>query len=56
MTQHHFIDPLRQKIANGQFEFSEHAANQVIRRYIPVSEVREALLTERVIEDYPDDQ
>ena len=50
------IDQLHQKIAHGQFEFSEHAANQAIRRYIPLSEVREALLSGRMIEDYPDDQ
>jgi hypothetical protein len=54
--QHDLMDQLHQKIANGQFEFSEHAANQAIRRYIPLSEVREALLSWRMIEDYPDDK
>ncbi len=54
--QHDLIDQIHQKIANGQFEFSEHATNQAIRRYLPLSEVREALLSGRVIEDYPDDK
>ena len=50
------IDLLRHKIADGQFEFSAHATHQAIRRYIPVSEIREALLAGWVIEDYPDDK
>ena len=50
------VDLLRQKIAEGQFEFSAHATHQAIRRYIPVSEIREALLAGWVIEDYPDDK
>jgi hypothetical protein len=50
------VDLLWQKIADGQFEFSAHATNQAIRRYIPVSEIREALLAGCVIEDYPDDK
>ena len=49
-------DLLRKKIADGQFEFSAHATHQAIRRYIPVSEIREALLAGWVIEDYPDDK
>ena len=50
------IDDIREKIASGQFEFSQHAVDQSIVRHISVQELREAIATSEVIEDYPDDK
>ena len=50
------IDDLRAKIAGDQFEFSKHAVDQAILRGIGVHEVREAVATGVVIEDYPGDK
>jgi Domain of unknown function (DUF4258) len=50
------IEEIRQKIANNQFEFSKHAVDQSILRGIRVQEVREAIATGQIIEDYPDDK
>jgi hypothetical protein len=47
---------LREKVAAGLWEFSRHALDQSIQRYIQVAELREALLSGRVIESYPDDK
>lgn len=50
------IRELRRRIAQGQFEFSQHAVDQSIIRQISVREVREAFANGQVIEDYPDDR
>jgi hypothetical protein len=50
------IRELRSKIAEGQFEFSQHAADQSITRHISVQEIREAFANSQIIEDYPDDK
>ena len=50
------IDDIRDKIARGQFEFSQHAVDQSIIRHISVQELREAIAVGEVIEDYPDDR
>ena len=50
------IEEIRQKIYDGQFEFSKHAVDQSILRRIRVREVEEAISTGQVIEDYPDDK
>ena len=50
------IEPIRAKIRRGRFEFSKHAADQVLQREISVQEVREAIANGEVIEDYPDDK
>lgn len=50
------IEEIRQKISNGQFEFSKHAADQSILRQVQVQEVREAIANGQVIEDYPNDK
>jgi hypothetical protein len=47
------IDDIREKIADGQFEFSQHAVGQSIIRHISVQELREAIAVGEVIEDYP---
>ena len=50
------IRELRTKIADGLFEFSEHAVDQSIIRHISVQEIREAFANSQIIEDYPDDK
>ena len=50
------IDDIRAKIAGDQFEFSKHAVDQAILRGISVQEVREAVATAVIIEDYPGDK
>ena len=50
------IDAIREKIACGQFEFSQHAVDQSSVRHIGVQELREAIAAGEVIEDYPTDK
>lgn len=50
------IEEIRRKVAEGQFEFSKHAVDQSILRKIRVQEVREAVATGQIIEDYPEDK
>ena len=50
------IDEIREKIFQGQFEFSKHAVDQSILRHIQVKHLREAIATGEIIEDYPDDK
>lgn len=49
-------DDIRSKVASDQFEFSKHATDQTILRGIRVQEVREAVASGQVIEDYPNDK
>lgn len=50
------IEEIRAKIADGQFEFSKHAADQAILRRISVGELMEAVELGEIIEDYLDDK
>jgi hypothetical protein len=50
------IEKIRTKIAQGRFEFSQHAVDQSIIRYISVQELREAVKVGEIIEDYPKDK
>jgi hypothetical protein len=50
------IDDIRDKIARGLFEFSQHAVDQSIVRHISVQGLREAIAVGEVIEDYPTDK
>jgi hypothetical protein len=47
---------IRAKFARDAFEFSLHATDQTILRGISVGEIREAIQTGEIIEDYPDDK
>ena len=47
---------IRAKFAREAFEFSLHATDQTILRGIHVDEIREAIQTGEIIEDYPDDK
>lgn len=50
------LDEIRRKVANSRFEFSKHAADQILVRDIRVQEVREAIANGEIIEHYPDDK
>jgi hypothetical protein len=50
------IAEIRKKVFEGRFEFSRHAADQGILRRITVPEIREAIASGEVIEDYPEDK
>jgi hypothetical protein len=50
------INGIRQKVAQNQFEYSQHAVDQSILRQITVQELREAIAIGDVIEDYPNDK
>lgn len=50
------IDELREKIAADRFELSKHATDRSIRRRISLREMREAIASGEVIEEYPDDK
>ena len=50
------IEELRSKFRRNRYEFSRHAVDQTILREISVQEIREAITTGEIIEDYPDDK
>ena len=50
------IDEIRYKVATDLFEFSKHAVDQTIIRGISVRELREAIGSGEIIEDYPNDK
>lgn len=50
------IDEIRVKIGAGDFEYSQHAVDQTTLRHIAVHELREAIASGEVIEDYPNDK
>lgn len=50
------IQAIRDKIIRGEYEFSQHATHQAIKRHIFTKEIREVILNGDIIEDYPDDK
>ncbi len=50
------LDGVKVKFQRGEFEFSQHAVDQVLVRHITVEEVREAIAVASVVEDYPTDK
>lgn len=50
------IEEIRAKILRNQFEFSQHAVDRAILRRIEVQEMRAAIASGEVIEDYPLDR
>ena len=50
------VQGVREKVAAGAFEFSQHATDQSILRHVSVRELREAVAVGEVIEDYPNDE
>ena len=47
---------IQRKFRSDQFEFSKHAADQSIIRGVSVAELRQAIKTGEIIEDYPTDK
>lgn len=47
---------LREKFSQGDFEFSKHAVDQTILREISVEEIKEAIKSAEIIEDYSEDK
>ncbi len=50
------FEDIRQKLTEGQFEFSRHAFKRAVERNISDVEIRQAGQDLRCIEDYPDDK
>lgn len=50
------IAKIKGKVKRGEYEFSQHAADQAIKRRILTREIKEAILNGEIIEDYPDDK
>jgi len=50
------IEGIRNKINQNLFEFTKHAADRMILRNITINEIREAIQSGQVIEDYPQDK
>lgn len=47
---------IQAKFLRDEFEFSKHAVDQSILRDVSVTEIREAIASGEIIEDYPDDK
>jgi hypothetical protein len=52
----HIYNDIRMKFLGEAFEFSRHAVDQSILRRISMKEIREAVKTGEIIEEYPDDE
>ena len=50
------LEEICRKIASDRFEFSKHTVDHSILRSIRVQEIREAIATGQLIEDYPNDK
>lgn len=50
------VDEIREKFELDRVEFTKHATVRTLARNISVREIREAIATGEVIEDYPDDK
>ena len=50
------IEAIREKVGQDAFEFSQHAIDQTILRRITLQEIRGAIASAEVIEDYPEDK
>lgn len=50
------VTNIQRKFADQQFEFSRHALDQMLLRMISAQDIREAIRTAELIEDYPNDK
>jgi hypothetical protein len=48
------IKAIQDKIEKGEYRFSDHAVKRMIKKSIDCHEVKEVLLGEEIIEEYPD--
>ncbi len=56
MNRNTLILEIRRKIDQEQYEFSKHAVDQSILREITISNIKEAITSSQIIEDYPEDK
>ena len=47
---------IQQQLANGQFEFSQHAFRRAVELNISEREIREAGVVSEIVENHPDDK
>ena len=47
------VEGIRAKVERGQYEYSQHAVDQSIKRGIDERELREAMSAPELVEDYP---
>jgi hypothetical protein len=50
------LDEIKAKFLRNDFELSQHAVDQAILRHISMKELRDAVATSEVLEDYPTDK
>ena len=50
------MNDIRIKVEQDLFEFTKHAVDRTLLRHIRVSEIREAIASGEIIEDYPNDK
>ncbi len=50
------IEEIRAKVGSGNFEYTQHAADQSILRRITVDEFRQMMASAEIIEEYPNDK
>ncbi len=50
------LEDIRHQLANGEFEFSQHAFKRAVERNISDGEIRQAGQQAKPIENYPDDK
>jgi hypothetical protein len=50
------LKDIQAKFRRDEFEFSKHAVDQSILRDVSVAEIREAIDSGEIIEDYPEDK
>ncbi len=50
------IEPIKDKILEGEYRVSDHAVKQMIKRSITRLEIENAVINGEIIEKYPDDK
>jgi len=50
------IEGIKDKIRTGEYRFSDHAVKRMIKRAINRYEIEDALMTGKIIEEYPEDK
>jgi hypothetical protein len=50
------IERIKDKIRTGKYRFSDHAVKRMIKRAINRYEIEDAVMSGKVIEEYPDDK
>ncbi|MBI5235213.1 MAG: DUF4258 domain-containing protein [Deltaproteobacteria bacterium] len=50
------IKEIQDKIAKGEYRFSDHAVKRILQKHIDRFEVENAIAEGEIIEEYPDDK